>query len=194
MNQPNPAQQNPYAAPQAVVHDDDGFDAELWWDDVPLATRGSRLAAHIIDNILGVICAVAGLFAAVFFMEGSYDSADAAVPMMLASIGLFMSPLIGYNLFLLHKNGQTMGKKWQNIKIVRSDRSSRASLKRIVFLRILPMYLVLGIPLIGRLVQFADPLFIFSESRQCIHDVIADTIVVDDINAFAPASDNPTSW
>jgi hypothetical protein len=34
------------------------------------------------------------------------------------------------------------------------------------------------IPYVGWIFSLADPLFIFGESRRCLHDMLADTIVV----------------
>jgi uncharacterized RDD family membrane protein YckC len=59
------------------------------------------------------------------------------------------------------------------IKVVRKD-GSKASLGRIFFLRNVVNIILAFIPLYG----LVDALLIFGESRQCIHDKIADTIVV----------------
>jgi len=56
---------------------------------------------------------------------------------------------------------------------VRSD-GAPASLGRIFWLRNVLNGLISVIPIYG----IIDSLFIFSESRQCLHDKIADTIVV----------------
>ena len=77
----------------------------------------------------------------------------------------------------MHKNGQTIGKKLLSIKVVRSD-GSRASLARIFWLRNIVNAIPGAIPLLGNLYVLADHLFIFGEKRQCLHDKIADTIVV----------------
>ena len=74
-------------------------------------------------------------------------------------------------------NGQTIGKKLLSIKVVRSD-GSRASLARIFWLRNIVNAIPGAIPLLGNLYVLADHLFIFGEKRQCLHDKIADTIVV----------------
>jgi len=59
------------------------------------------------------------------------------------------------------------------IRVVRTD-GSPASLGRVIWLRNI-LNSVLGIvPLYGLI----DSLFIFAESRQCLHDKIADTIVI----------------
>ena len=74
-------------------------------------------------------------------------------------------------------NGQTVGKKLLKIKIVRSD-GTAADFQRIVVFRLLPVYLVQLVPVIGGFIGLLDVLFIFRSSRQCIHDQIADTIVI----------------
>jgi uncharacterized RDD family membrane protein YckC len=71
------------------------------------------------------------------------------------------------------RNGQSIAKKLLSIKVVRSD-GSRASLGRIFWLRNIVNTLLSIVPLYGVI----DALFIFGEQRQCLHDKIADTIVV----------------
>jgi uncharacterized RDD family membrane protein YckC len=82
------------------------------------------------------------------------------------------------NGYWLARNGQTIAKKLMNIKIVRSD-GSAAGLGRIIFLRLAPLWLMALIPIAGGVVTgLIDPLLIFRQSRKCLHDTIADTIVV----------------
>ena len=64
-------------------------------------------------------------------------------------------------------------KKLVGIKVVRAD-GSPASVGRIVWLRNILNGFISIVPLYGLL----DSLFIFGESRQCLHDKIADTIVI----------------
>ena len=66
-----------------------------------------------------------------------------------------------------------MAKRMLEIRVVRSD-GSQASLGRIFWLRNVVNCLLGIIPLYS----IIDLLFIFGERRQCIHDLIADTIVV----------------
>ena len=82
-----------------------------------------------------------------------------------------------YQLVQLHRTGQTFCKKMLGIKIVRND-GSRAGLGRIFWLRMFVPGLVGAIPLVGGLFGLIDPLFIFGEEKRCLHDLIADTIVV----------------
>ena len=74
-------------------------------------------------------------------------------------------------------NGQSIGKRLVGIKVVRKD-GSRASLARIFLLRNVANSLPMLLPYLGLLYQLIDPLLIYQPARQCIHDKIADTIVV----------------
>jgi uncharacterized RDD family membrane protein YckC len=79
--------------------------------------------------------------------------------------------------WLVATNGQSIGKRLVGIKIVRTD-GSRASFARIFLLRNVVNFLPTLLPYVGLLYQLIDPLFIYQESRQCLHDKLADTIVV----------------
>src|SRR5215813_4178295 len=79
--------------------------------------------------------------------------------------------------WLVATNGQSIGKRVVGIKIVRKD-GSRASFARIFLLRNLVNTLPNLLPYVGLLYQLIDPLLIYQQSRQCIHDKLADTIVV----------------
>ena len=78
---------------------------------------------------------------------------------------------------LLHKYGQTIAKRMFKIKIVRSD-GSRCGLTRVIFARWLPVSLLGAIPYIGIIVSLVNPLLIFRDDYRCLHDHIADTVVV----------------
>jgi uncharacterized RDD family membrane protein YckC len=80
--------------------------------------------------------------------------------------------------WLVATNGQSIGKRLVGIKVIRTD-GSRASLARIFWLRNVVNTLPTFLPYIGLAYGLIiDPVFIFQDSRQCLHDKIADTIVV----------------
>lgn len=163
---------NPYAAPTARVSD-------VVTQEQELADRGTRFAAAIVDGLLygGVAILMAILLP---LMVGK--NVDANTRSTIAGIvGLvfvagFLT-LIIINCVLLHRHGQTIAKRLFRIKIVRSD-GSRCGLARVIFLRALPVTLLGAIPLVGYIVSLLDPLLIFREDYRCLHDHIADTIVV----------------
>ena len=149
---------NPYAAPRAAVVDHE--------EEAELADRFQRLRAAIID---GMIYIVAVLPMAVF-------GADKPLGMVL-SAAVFLG-LIAWNCVLLARNGQTIGKKASNIRIVRSD-GSDAGFARLFFLRMMLFWALNAVPFIGPVFSLVNILFIFREDRRCIHDLLADTMVVD---------------
>jgi uncharacterized RDD family membrane protein YckC len=169
----NTIQPNPYAPPKAEVADANDRDA-----GAELAGRGERLAAAIIDTIIMIVLIGVPLLVSMNWSAvnaGNWPGAFSSVGSMLAGVGLLVYAAI--TIYLVHKNGQTIAKKMLGIKVVRSDRS-RASLGRIFWLRNVVNAIPGAIPYIGNVYGLVDSLFIFNETRQCIHDKIADTIVV----------------
>lgn len=142
------------------------------------AGRGERLFATIIDCIITIplLFIVASLwfggFEAAMTGMDSKDPVNAVVGMLLAMLVFF-----AVNGVLIYRNGQTVGKKVMGIKIVRSN-GDRASFANIVFRRNFFMMVLTSIPFIGNAIGLIDVLLIFRQSRKCLHDEIADTIVI----------------
>jgi uncharacterized RDD family membrane protein YckC len=159
---------NPYAAPEAPVSvtlPPPLPDETL----LPLAGRGDRLLAKIVDRALYFTCLVPALVVAVLQMR---NALGLAVALGVLAIAL----LFIYNLTLLGDRGQTIGKRWLRIRIVRSD-GSDADPGRLFGLRMCVPWLI-GFVL-GPLFVLPDVLFIFGDERRCLHDMMADTVVVD---------------
>ena len=171
MSTPPPLpEHNPYAAPQARL--DDGFS-----DELVLADRGTRLLAVLIDGLafagLGILGAI--LIPALSPRGASGSDTAAAVVGVLMVLG--MIAVIVVNCLWLHRYGQTIGKRVLSIKILRAD-GSPVGLGRVFALRWLPITLSGAIPIAGPIAQLVDVLMIFREDRRCLHDLLADTIVV----------------
>jgi uncharacterized RDD family membrane protein YckC len=142
------------------------------------AGRGTRLVGVILDGI------IAG---ALVYVPLAIGVATSHRPLMvnahfngqaIAGAGLWLA-LLGFvawvwlTILFVSRNGQSIGKKLLGIKVVRSD-GSKASLGRIFWLRNVVNTLLGLIPMYG----LVDALLIFGEARQCVHDKIADTIVI----------------
>jgi len=161
---------NPYAPPQGAVRDMPGEGLEP-------ADRLMRLLAAVLDGIIaGLMIYVPGLVVALATRafdqpQGDVDVAVVALPLLVCLAGFVGWAWI--TILLVARYGQTMGKRLLEIRVVRSDGSS-ASLGRIFWLRNVVNALLGIIPLYGLI----DLLLIFGERRQCIHDLIADTIVI----------------
>ena len=160
--------ENPYAPPRAAVSD-----VTSGADELEPASRGTRLGAAIIDGIIGVICIYVPLIAGGWLQNPSAGGVFQVGTVWIAIMVVLSVAWLGVTIVLVSRNGQTIGKKALGIKVVRSD-GSKASLGRIFWLRNFVNGLLGLIPLYG----LVDVLFIFGEQRQCVHDKIADTIVV----------------
>lgn len=159
---------SPYYPPATLINDtlDDKDIQKENIQKLELANRTTRLGAVIIDVIIFSIPVILVIFLNHFNK------------MLINTIfysSLFI--IIIVNLILLYQYGQTIGKKLLFIKIVRSN-GSRAGLRRIILLRVLLTGLLTGIPKIGGIIYFADIILIFKTDRRCLHDIIADTIVI----------------
>jgi len=161
---------NPYAAPAARIADASGA------DDFVVASRGSRLGAVLLD---GLVVAVPAMLIAMLVpvMSNGAGQPSAAGMVLVMLFGLGAIAFVTMQLVLLYRHGQTIGKKLIGIRIVRSD-GKRAGLGRIFLLRSFVPGLIGAIPLLGPIFSLVDILFIFGEERRCVHDLIADTIVV----------------
>ncbi len=173
---------NPYAAPGAVVEDAPaGTDLQS-----RKATRWKRFWGAVIDGFIVGFCAwPLSMWWATHY--GVNHAANAQVMQHFAFTGpgamvvgsILLLVVIACNLMLLSKNGQTIGKRAVGTKLVRTD-GSPVEVWRVVLLRWLPLFIVQMIPFVGSIGGLADALVIFGSDKRCIHDYIADTIVITD--------------
>jgi uncharacterized RDD family membrane protein YckC len=90
--------------------------------------------------------------------------------------GLAFLGLTIWNIVLLTTRGQTLGKKWLGIRIVTFPDGQNPGFVKAFLLR----SFVNGI--IAQVVPFygiIDPCFIFREDNRCVHDLLADTTVIE---------------
>jgi uncharacterized RDD family membrane protein YckC len=162
---------NPYAPPKATVQDVTDSAATA-------ADRGARLVAVILDTV--IVCAMVyiPLLIAIGISSPRTGLTNPHFGIMRSGVGglLSMAGFIAWvwlTILFVSRNGQSIGKKMLGIKVVRSD-GSRASLGRIFLLRNVVNTLLAVVPFYG----LVDALLILGEARQCVHDKIADTIVI----------------
>lgn len=168
---------NPYAAPAAVVDD------VAAWDACDLenrkAGRGKRLGAALLDGLVNLVWVLPIIWGVTMAFDVRRGLKPAAPMVGVMLLGLIL--LIGIfvvNCIMIHRSGQTIGKRALDIAIVRTD-GNPVGLARYIFQRVAPIILISMIPVVGRLINLVDPLLIFGKERRCLHDLIADTIVVD---------------
>jgi uncharacterized RDD family membrane protein YckC len=158
---------NPYQVPSARL-------ADVASDPLgELAGRGARLAAAFVDGLVYLFALLIGALV---------GRVDAKAPLALSPDGSLaylavLALLLALNAYLLHRSGQSVGKRALGIRIVRNN-GSRAGLGRSFGLRLLLPWAVAWIPVAGALFVLVDILCIFRGDRRCLHDFMADTRVV----------------
>jgi uncharacterized RDD family membrane protein YckC len=162
-----------YAPPRAQVED-----IEIPGGSGPaLARRTQRFAAAMIDGtIILALMWVAGRLTS--WDPWGDDALKRSLwePVLLQTLFVFAIFVVVQGL-LLARRGQTIGKIALRIRITRRD-GSPVSLRRMLGLRYGVGYVFAIIPMLGQLFTLVDSLLIFRSSRRCLHDVMADTIVV----------------
>ena len=141
-----------------------------------LASRRSRAFASLLDFAI-CVCVVllyGILFESIVPHEGVFGVYG----------GIFS--ICCLNSYLLIKRGQTIGKIAFKIKVV--DRITGgnpgalriAGVRYLAFIAIFPMFSIAGVYgcLAALLISGLDPFFIFRGDRRCLHDLVANTIVV----------------
>ncbi|PKB84029.1 MAG: hypothetical protein BZY88_00970 [SAR202 cluster bacterium Io17-Chloro-G9] len=121
-----------------------------------LAGRGSRLGAYVVDTLIYLVPALVLV----------------RLHPILSAIAF--AAIFVYQMYLLSRDGQTLGKKVVGIRIVKVETGLNGGFVTNVLLRGMLNGLLGFIPLYG----IVDLLFIFREDRRCIHDHIAGTQVV----------------
>jgi uncharacterized RDD family membrane protein YckC len=179
---------NPYAppSPDAQMMGGDPFEP----GDLVLADRWVRLGARLLDGLLLFLTLLpalgffvySGFTAEMSRHRGSSGGMGALGSTELALFGVLsmvlMLPLVGYQWYLIAKTGQTLGKKWTGIRIVKMD-GSPVDFVSGVILRNWVMAAAGFIPYLGSCVGLIDALMIFfNDERRCVHDFIAGTKVV----------------
>lgn len=154
---------NPYAPPQAVVAD--VIDPA---EGIHLADRSTRFGAALLDGLIILVMVYLPFMVSVMLNgNGSWSW----IGLVVAGVGFIV--WMFFTVKFLGENGQSIGKKACKIKILRKD-GSEVSISRVIIGR----NVVNGVLGLIPFYAFIDALFIFGNKRRCVHDYIADTIVV----------------
>ena len=151
-----------------------------------LGGKVERLAAYILDSLIAFLSMIplgSQFFTAVNdFSAGSIDSINSLTIENTNNftLGIFLIILQfiiqGY---LITTRGQSIGKIVMSLRIVNSIDGTNPGFIKAFLVRFILTQIITSIPYIGFIYIFADPLFIFRSDRRCIHDLMANTIVVE---------------
>jgi len=150
-----------------------------------LASRMDRFLAALLDGIFITVPLIIIFIAFGVITPGNVQRQENILHTILYFIAgqAFYLLLNGY--FLIEQS-QTLGKKIIGTKIIMAD-GKKPSFFNIYVLRYMIPGLLMFIPLFGAILSLIDHLFIFGKDHRCLHDYLADTIV---INSRAIIMDN----
>lgn len=167
-NQPPPG--GPFGTPEPPPFGaGDGGSAEPLQGMPPLASSGRRLVARIIDALVVSIPVLLILWGTIGFNTSStrqsWDESAVVAVVYLIYEGLMFS-----------RDGQTLGKKWMNIRVAMLADGS-APTKAAAWLRAATYVVLAWICCVFWLINVVWHLW-DRPYRQCVHDKVARTVVV----------------
>jgi uncharacterized RDD family membrane protein YckC len=169
---------NPFAPPTADV--DFGYQGLLASEEMALADRSVRLGAAMLDGLLTIVAMIPAIVVGVSAGTVREESNLWLFRSMINGTGLITAvswvALLVYQAYLVSTTGQSLGKRWTHIKIVKMD-GSPVNFVSGVLLRSWLVALVQAVPFL-KFVALIDPLLIFRADRRCLHDHIAGTKVI----------------
>ena len=152
--------------------------------------RGMRLLAVILDFFIALACATPGLlllgtsFVQAMVMASQGQEPDLSnfdtgrMLLGISLVGFAILALIVVQLVMISTRGQTIAKRILGLRIVRHRTGELPGFVHGVLLRGFVPGIIGMVPMVGPVFSIVDACFIFRDDRRCIHDLMADTIVV----------------
>lgn len=163
---------NPYTAPNS------NLDGDQWQSTYEPASRWRRLIAALIDAVLDITAMVLLVYVLTRFFSNIFQEIRAtSAPLIIVGFVVRTIVFLLINGYLLAERGQTIGKLICSTRIVCVD-GSEPSLWHLFLRRYLPVWLLASVPVVGFVLQILEVMFIFRSSKKCLHDELANTVVV----------------
>lgn len=142
-----------------------------------LGDRGKRFVANIVDNLVATGPMILGLVAWLLIegVRGERRTGDAAAFLMFGGMGLGLVVGVSIQIVMQVRLGQSVGKRLLGLKVVRVD-GSACELWRLILLRNVAVH---ALAQLCGFVGIIDALMIFSAQQRCLHDLMADTVVIE---------------
>jgi uncharacterized RDD family membrane protein YckC len=148
--------------------------AQVSRDPRPLAGRGERLIAVILDLFAGL-----SAFALFMLIATAFGYSVETRPGRLgAAAGVLAVEVV--QCVLLTLRGQTLGKVLMGLRIVTYPDGGNPGFLRAVVLRRILTGAIAAVPGVGKIFVWIDCLCIRGDERRCYHDLLANTKVVHD--------------
>ena len=159
---------NPYAPPTSAGY----VEIPRYASDIVLAGRLKRLAGYILDGLIHLAGIIPGFV--LLILAGEQNEVLLVVAVIVMMFG-GLAVMIG-NWVLITKNGQSYAKRILGMRIVKTHDGDLPGFLHGVVLR---QWIPFVINQVCGLFSLVDALFIFGKQRQCLHDMIASTRVVE---------------
>ncbi len=164
---------NPYAAPVNYGQ------AMPMQAPMRVADLGKRFLGAVVDGLVGIPFIVPGY---VLMVISSMNDPETPPPLFFVGLALTVVgglALLILQIYFLATRSQSIGKVVMKTQIVDVNTGQPADLVHTLLLRSFVNGLIGAIPCIGPIYSLVDICFIFREDRRCIHDLIANTVVID---------------
>jgi len=170
--------ENPYQTP------DSRLDIEQTNQEHTLAPLSARFIAALLDGIVSIIILLPFIYIGYLFETETpfwkdFPLFENALFLSIFMIFYMIGTHVLFHGVLLAKYGQTIGKRIVGIQIVDYDSAKILPLLDVIGKRYSPQVLVNYVPLVGSFLSLIDILFIFGRERRCVHDLIANTKVIE---------------
>ncbi len=141
-----------------------------------LASRWLRLGARLLDGVMGCLFIMPGFI--ILISAGILSTPNQPNIALLiggfATLGGTLLLLLAIQIYLLVTRGQSIGKKLLSIKIVNFEDGANPGFVKVFLLRAVVNGFIGVVPFYA----LADSLFIFRDDQRCLHDLLANTVVV----------------
>ncbi len=164
------ASDNPYQSPASATVAP--LQRRADWTHAMLASRSTRFFGALLDGILTLVGGIPG--GVLFFATIDRDDETTLVGLVAMVAGMLVVGII--NWVMIVQRGQSIGKRVLGMRIIVRDTGALPGFVRGVLLRV---WVPAAINQACNLFSLVDALWIFSDERRCLHDLIAGTIVVD---------------
>jgi uncharacterized RDD family membrane protein YckC len=172
----NPGPVNPYASPTMAA----GYSAPAQ-PQRRLADLVKRFLGALVDGVVGFVFVIPGYV--LMGLGGAFsDKQNNPSPLIIVGALLLLVGVVALlvtQIYLLATRSQTIGKYVMKTQIVDYVTGQPATFVQSFVLRMLVNGLISALPCVGSIYALVDILFIFGDEHRCLHDKIANTIVVD---------------
>ena len=179
-----PGTVNPYAPPRTAIPEVQRPTRPRL--PLPLASRWKRLGGSILDGLIYILAMVPGFIGLMIFDNGPDELALAAAIFMFGC----MIAVAVYNWYLITVSGQSIAKRMLGMRIVTTGGELPGFLMGVLVRQWIPII----INQVCNLFSLVDAVFIFGQEKRCLHDYMANTVVIDtDMERIGPSNVTPAS-